>query len=224
MNTIIVGGGKVGYYLMKMLKAKGLSVIMIEKNQSSAEMISEDLDVEVILGDGTDLNILKESGIRECGMIAAVTGSDEENLVICQIAKVQFGVPKTIARINNPKNIDMFHRLGVDKAICSTKVIADLIEFETETDSVKIIQTFDLGAVVLVQIVVSADNNWTSKLIKNLDIPKDCVIVSIYRDCGVIYPRGDSVILQGDELLVVIDRDQIPRLRKLLRLRRIHHE
>jgi len=219
MKTIIVGGGKVGYYLLKTLKAKGLAVILIEKNQASAELISDELNVDVILGDGTDLNILKESGIQECGMIAAVTGSDEENLVICQIAKVQFGIAKTIARINNPKNIDMFQRLGVDKAICSTKVIADLIEFETETDSIKIIQTFDLGAMVLVQIAVTAETAWASKLIKNMDIPKDCVIVSIYRAGGVIYPRGDSIILPGDELLVVIDRDQIPRLRRALRFK-----
>jgi trk system potassium uptake protein TrkA len=216
MKTIVVGGGKVGFYLIKTLLSKKLDVILIEKNASSAYRISNELNIEVVHGDGTDLRVLKEAGIENCDVIAAVTGNDEENLVICQIAKVQYKVAKTLARVNNPKNITMFRQLGVDKAICSTKVIADLIEYEVETDYLRIIQTFDLGDMVLAEIMMFPACSWADKQIKTMPIPHDCVIVSIARDGNLIYPRGDTTILPADKVLIVIDKKNIPELRKIL--------
>jgi trk system potassium uptake protein TrkA len=216
MKTIIVGGGKVGFYLIKTLLRKNLDVILIEKSESSAYRISNELNIEVVHGDGTDLRVLKEAGIENCDVIAAVTGNDEENLVICQIAKVQYQVAKTLARVNNPKNITMFRQLGVDKAICSTKVIADLIEYEVETDYLKIIQAFDLGDMVLAELIVFSACSWASKTIKTMEIPHDCVIVSISRNGNLIYPRGDTTILLADKVLIVIDKNYIPQLRKVL--------
>jgi len=216
MKTIVVGGGKVGFYLIKTLMNRSLDVILVEKEEKSAFRISEELDLEVIHGDGTDPRILKEAGIESCEVIAAVTGNDEENLVICQIAKALFHVSKTLARVNNPKNIAMFRQLGVDKAICSTKVIADLIEYEVETDFLKIIQTFDLGEMVLAELIMFPTCSWASKQIKNMDIPPDCVIVSVSRNGDLIYPRGDTLILPGDKVLIVIDKNKVSHLRRIL--------
>jgi len=216
MKTIVVGGGKVGFYLIKTLLCKKLDVILIEKNESSAYRISNELNIEVIHGDGSDLRVLKDAGIENCNVIAAVTGNDEENLVICQIAKVQYKVAKTLARVNNPKNITMFHQLGVDKAICSTKVIADLIEYEVETDYLRIIQSFELGDMVLAEIMMFPDCSWSDKQIKAMVIPQDCVIVSISRNGDLIYPRGETTIRPGDRVLIVIDINNIPELRNIL--------
>jgi len=216
MKTIVVGGGKVGFYLVKTLLRQNIEFILIEKNETSAYRISNELNIEVVHGDGTDPRVLKEAGIENCDVVAAVTGNDEENLVICQIAKVQYRVAKTLARVNNPKNVTMFHQLGVDKAICSTKVIADLIEYEVETDYLRILQTFDMGEMVLAEIMMFPACSWTDKQIKEMNIPHDCVIVSISRNGDLIYPRGDTTILSADKVMIVIDKNNIPELRKIL--------
>lgn len=130
MNTVIIGGGKVGYYLFKTLRHKGVDVTLIEKNIKICRMVSEDLEGEIICGDGSDIDVLREVDINNNTIIVAVTGKDEENLVICQMAKIFFSVEKTIARINNPKNKEVFKLLGISNTICSTELISEVIEEE----------------------------------------------------------------------------------------------
>lgn len=127
MKIIIVGGGKVGYYLMKSMIESGNNVCLIESQKNLCEKIAEEFNDIVVWGDGTSLEVLYDAGIEQAEVVVAATGKDEENLTICQIAKLNFKVQKTIARINNPKNIQVFKALGVDKTVCSTEVIADLI-------------------------------------------------------------------------------------------------
>ncbi len=216
MKSLIVGGGKIGYYLLKTLKERNQKVTLIELDQGTCSEIADDLNADIIFGDGTDTDVLSDAGIEEAEIVAAVTGSDEENLVICQIAKVQFNVKKTIARINNPKNIHMFKALGVDKTVCSTEVIANLIEWEFEKDNVKIVQTFERGAMILAETVVNSDSIWCDKHVKELELPDECVIVSILRENQVVYPRGNTKIVNGDRVLVVLNSHVMPEFRKRL--------
>lgn len=134
MKAVIVGGGKVGYYLFKTLNKKRYDVVLIEKDKIICEKIADEIDGNIIWGDGSDIQVLEDAGIDKAEIVAAVTGKDEENLIICQIAKIDFNIKKTIARINNPKNIQVFKALGVDKTVCSTEVISNLIEDEFEND------------------------------------------------------------------------------------------
>ena len=145
MKSIIIGGGKIGSNLLKTLKERGYDVTLIEKNEEICRKIANDIEADIICGDGTDLDVLHDAGIKNADLLAAVTGKDEENLVICQIAKMEFQIKKSIARVNNPKNIAMFNALGVDQTVCSTEVIANLIEYEFDRDICKIVQTFDRG-------------------------------------------------------------------------------
>jgi trk system potassium uptake protein TrkA len=145
MKAVIVGGGKVGYYLFKTLKQKGYEAVIIERERDLCLRIAEELEGEIICGDGSEIEVLKDAGIDEAEIVAAVTGKDEENLVICQMVKLNFNVGKTIARINNPKNRPIFKELGVDKTVCSTEVIASLIEGEFDCEEVKIVQTLERG-------------------------------------------------------------------------------
>ncbi len=214
MKAIIVGGGKVGYYLVKTLNEKGVDITLIEKDPLTAQRISEELNIEVQCGDGSDIDVLNDAGIQRVELVAAVTGSDEENLVVCQIAKASFNVTKTIARINNPKNVEMFKALGVDKTVCSTEVIADLIEYEVDNDSVRIVQTFEMGSMVLAEVHILPNSKWLDLPIKAINLPLDCVVVSIVRHGKVIYPRGDSMLLLNDEVLVVTDKESMQTLRK----------
>jgi trk system potassium uptake protein len=128
MKAIIVGGGKVGYYLFKTLRENRCDVVLVERKEALCKKISEELDGEIICGDGSDLEVLKDADIRRAEVVAAVTGKDEENLVICQMAKMNFNVKKTIARINDPKNGPIFKALGVDEIVCNTEAISNLIE------------------------------------------------------------------------------------------------
>ena len=138
MASIIIGGGKIGYYLLKTLLERGVDSVLIERDSAVCSRIANDLDVTVICGDGTDIRVLSDAGIADAEIVAAVTGTDEENLVICEIAKTSFSVPKTFARVNNPKNIAMFKALGIDRSICSTEVIANLIESELDLSLIHI--------------------------------------------------------------------------------------
>jgi trk system potassium uptake protein TrkA len=212
MKTIIIGGGKVGYNLLKTLKRRDYEVTLIERDMSTCTKIAEDFETDVIWGDGTNLDVLMDAGIEEAEIIAAVTGSDEENLVICQIAKISFNAQKTIARINNPHNIDMFKKLGIDNAVCSTEVIANLIEYAFDQDDYRVISTLEGGLMIISELVIRANNKWSNKLVKDLDIPKECVLVSIIRGETVIYPRGDTRILDNDKVIVITNKSVLSSL------------
>ncbi len=216
MKALVIGGGKVGYFLVKTLLDHGTKVTLIEKDRERAGLISKELNIEVLCGDGSNIQILRDAGIQNCEIVAAVTGSDEENLVICQIVKVSFGKSKTIARINNPKNIKMFKALGVDKTVCSTEVIANLINLEMTRDKVKIVQSFENGTMVLAEVIVELKHAWINKLIRNLKIPDDLVLISIIRQDEIVYPKGDTQILDKDIVMVVGDRSTIEQLRESL--------
>ncbi len=208
MRTIVVGGGKVGYYLVKALKEKKHQVVLIEKDMEICEKIAEELEVDVICGDGSDVEVLKDAGIDEAEVVAAVTGKDEENLVICQMAKVNFNINETIARINNPKNIAIFEALGVDKTVCSTQVICNLVEGEFNSEPLKIIESINKGEMILVEAKIDKDSAWKDKSIGQLNIPKECLILSIVRSEKVIFPRGSVDIKEGDKVLIITNTDK----------------
>ena len=218
MASIIIGGGKIGYYLLKTLLERGVDSVLIERDSAVCSRIANDLDVTVICGDGTDIRVLTDAGIAEAEIVAAVTGTDEENLVICEIAKTSFSVPKTFARVNNPKNIAMFKALGIDRSVCSTEVIANLIESELDRDDYHVIQTFERGELILAEAFITDKSPWHNQKIKNLDLPDECVITSIFRGDKIIFPRGDSDILSGDKVLIITNQIMLAKLRK-----HVHH-
>lgn len=203
MESIIIGGGKIGYNLLKTLKERNYQVTLVERNKDTCLKIADELDADVICGDGTDLEVLNDAGISNAEVVAAVTGTDEENMVICQIAKLSFNVKKTIARVNNPKNIAMFKALGIDRIVCSTEVIADMIGYELDKDDYRIIQTLQRGQMVLVETTINKKNPWCNYSIKDLNLPSECVIISVLHGDEIIYPRGDTQILENDKVLFI---------------------
>lgn len=216
MKAVIVGGGKVGYYLFKTLREKHYDVVLVEREIDICNKIAEELDGEVICGDGTDPEVLKDVDIERAEVVAAVTGKDEENLVICQMAKINFNVNKTIARINNPKNRPIFKALGVDKTVCSTEVISNLIEGAIGSEEIKSVQILDRGEIVLLEIEITKKSPWNNKVIKNLEMPEECVIVSIIRNDRVVYPRGHIEIKQEDRVLLVTSFNKKKLLEKII--------
>lgn len=208
MKAIIVGGGKVGYYLLKTLHDKYFDLVLIEQSKELCDKIAEELDVEIICGDGSNIDVLEDAGIEDAEIIAAVTGKDEENLVICQMAKINFNIKNTIARINNPKNRPIFKALGVDKTVCSTEVIANLIEGEFASQRLKIVQTIERGKGLIVETVVQENFICCNKTVSELILPDECVIVSLIRNDKILFPRGNAMILSGDKLLMVTNAEK----------------
>ncbi|MDF2611894.1 MAG: trkA1 [Lachnospiraceae bacterium] len=206
MKTIIIGGGKVGYNLFKTLRERDYNVALIERDKETSLRIAEDFNTDVILGDGTNMEVLIDAGIEEAEIVAAVTGSDEENLVICQIAKLTFNTQKTIARVNNPKNTIMFKNLGIDDTVCSTEVIANLIEFSLDKEDYRIISILERGSMVLAELNMKKKTPWSNKFVKDLVLPTECVLVSILRGENVIYPRGDTRIHVNDKVVIITNK------------------
>ena len=219
MKAIIIGGGKIGYHLLKTLSGSRYEVTLVERKRDVCEKIAGEVEADIICGDGTDLEILKEAGIEEANVIAAVTGTDEENLVICQIAKINFDIARTITRVNNPKNIEMFKKLGVDKIVCSTQVIANLIEYEFDKENFKVIQALERGSMLLVEILIEKQTPWRNCLIRDMDLPHESVIVSVLRGDNVIFPKGDTQVLFGDKILMITNRNTISDLNRRLRIK-----
>ncbi len=209
MKVIIIGGGKVGFYLAKNLMNRKHEVTIIEKSKELCNLMSKKVDIDIIHGDGTDIDVLKDADIDIADVVVAATGKDEENLVICEVAKENFNIQETIARVNNPKNQDVFKMLAVDKTVCSTEVISNLIDWEFESEQIRILQIFERGNMVLIEVHINKNISWCNKFIKDIFMPMEFVIVYIYRNSQVIYPKGDLLIKDGDKVVIVTDSTNI---------------
>lgn len=217
MYIIIVGGGKVGYYLAKTLAQLRYKITVLETNRDLCMNIvnaTSDLGVNVINGDGTNMNFLKDADIESADALIAVTGRDQDNLIVCQIAKKEFNIKKTIARVNNPKNIKIFEKLGVDSAVSSTATIVDIIEREVFISDLKSVMT--IGNLIINEIKLKPGFHSINKQIKDLELPKDCILISIIRDSNVMIPNGSSVLMSGDEIIAVSKKGDEIKLEKAL--------
>lgn len=203
MRIVIAGGGKVGYYLVKTLLPFDHKITVIDPAKDTCIRVSNDLSVLTVHGDATNLNIMQEAEIEHADIFIAVTGNDETNLISCQLAKGYFNVSKTISRVNNPKNITVFERLGVDNAISSTSIIAELIEQEIDFSGIKTLMKLKSGKVSLTEIILPPTSPVRDKALKDIKIPRDCVLISILRDDEVIIPNGFTVLKSGDFIFAV---------------------
>jgi len=201
MYIVIAGGGKIGYYLVKTLQQYNHKIAVIERQKDLCEKIANQLNVCVVNGDGTNIDHLTECMVNKADTFIAVTGKDEDNLIACQLAKRNFGVKRTIARVNNPKNIAVFEKLGVDIAVSSTSVIADLIEQEVDFSGMKTLMKLKDGKIALSEIIITKTSPVRNKSLKEINIPKDCVLISVIREDSVIIPNGETVLLEGDYII-----------------------
>ncbi len=203
MKVVIVGGGKVGYYLSKAMVERGHDVRLIEKERAVCEHIANELDIIVICGDGTSIEMLEQAGTHDADCFIAVSGNDEDNLIACQLAKAKFNVKKTIARSNNPKNIEIMAKLGIDIPISSTGIITNLIEHEISVSGIKYIASIIEGQAELYEIQLKENSGCHNAKISSIDLPKTCSITAIIRKDKVIIPRGDTVLKGGDTVIVL---------------------
>jgi len=218
MYIVVVGGGRVGYYLVKTLLNEGHEVVIVEKNPAFCKIINCELGGVCIRGDGCEASILAEVGTGRADMFIAVTGDDEDNLVACQVARHKFNVPRTIARIRNPQNEVIFKTLGIDVTVSSTSVILEHIQEELPTHPLTHLLAIRDQGLEIVEVRVSPESTAVGKRIRELRLPEgtDFALVIPQSDRPFV-PNPDTVIQPHDRLVAIVNPAVEEELRDILR-------
>jgi trk system potassium uptake protein TrkA len=214
--VLVVGGGKVGYYLTKELLEAGHEVVLMEKDRARASQIADEIGSIVVANDGCEGKYLGEAGCSRADIVAAVTGDDEDNLVICQMAKHHFDVPRTIARVNNPKNEELFRHLGVDEIISPTRMVLGSIEQDIPVHELLHLAALGDNELEIIEAHLEDGAPAVGRTISELAVPEGCSLFAVVRD-GVATPlRADTVLAVGDKVIAIGRADCEAQLRDQL--------
>ena len=218
MYIIVVGGGRLGYYLTKALLSEGHEVLIVEKNATICQNINDELGSVCIRGDGCEAATLAEIGTARADMLIAVTGDDEDNLVACQVAKHKFNVPRTIARVRNPKNETIFKKLGIDVTVSSTNIILENIEAEVLTHPLTHLLTIRDKGLEIVEVKIPPDSTTVGKPVKELSLPQGSRLALIIpKEHKPRVPTSDTILRDGDRVIAVTTPESEEELRAALR-------
>ncbi len=215
MYVIVVGGGKVGYYLTKQLLTEGHEVLLLEKDRRRQAMLAEQMGEIVVQGDGCEVRLMAEVGFGRADVIVAVTGDDEDNLVICQMAKKKFQAPRTVARVNDPNNLTLFERLGIDTTVSSTQIIFNLLDQQIEPGEVIPLGALKNGNIEVVTITVSERSPVLGRTVQDLPLPGNALVISIVRRDNALLPQGDIRFEAGDTAIAMVAADQELQLHRV---------
>jgi len=202
MKVLIIGGGKPVYFLCRTFLAKGHGVTVINRNQQECVQMARRLKVTVLQGDGSDPAILEEAGAHGTDAVLAVTPNDQDNLAVCQLACMEYGVPRTVALVNDPDNEAVFQKLGVS-AFSTTRTIASMIEQRTALDDITNLIPVGEGKVNITEIKLPADSPVIGKTLRDLGLPADSLIAVVLRNGDAIVPRGDTTLRTGDRVVLI---------------------
>jgi trk system potassium uptake protein len=218
MFVLIVGGGKVGSHLAALLMSEGYRVKVVEMRRDHVQILKTDLPAEIVVsGDGTDPDVLESAGIRQANVVAAVTGADETNLVIASLARFEFGVPRVIGRVNNPKNAWLYNTtMGVDVSLSQADLMAHLIAEEMSLGDMMTLMKLMRGQFSLVQEKVHPASAAVNKPISLLKLPDQCVLVAVIRKGTLLLPKGDTVLQEADEVLALVKSTELSQFNALL--------
>lgn len=206
MFVLIVGAGKVGLNTARQLQQLDHEVAVIERRRTRYDLLVDELEEALIFGDGTEMWVLEKAGIARADMVVAVTGDDEDNVIIAQIAKLKFATPKVVARVNNPFNQPMFDLLGVDATVCATTAMLRLILHELPVH--KFVPLFSLRRenLEVVELEVSENSPFANAYVQDIALPEGVLLAAIIRAGHALPARGSSEILPGDYVLCVLPR------------------
>ena len=215
--VIVIGGGKVGFHLAQHLINLDYEVTLVEKDPVRAGWIEQQLGtVSVMVGDGDEMAFLGTTGVERAGVLIAATGEDEDNLVVCQLARQRFNVARTIARVNSPTNVPLFSALGIDAPVSATELLVGMIESElTGNDMIKGINLRGSGA-ALVDIAVPNSSRYINQRVDALTMPAGEQLVCIIRDGKPVIPHPAEVVRAGDEFIVYSAQMDVEALRGAL--------
>lgn len=210
MNIVLVGGRRKIDFLAKSLLAKKHKITLIHDDEKFCKYLARTHDAPVICGDGSKPYILEDANIQGADIVIALTQKDADNLVICQLAKRVHGVKRAFATVNNPKNVEVFKRLGINTAISSTYIVAGIIEQMAAIDEVCNLMPLEQGIVVMMEIVVRGNYPICGKPLAEIGIPEQAIIGCIIRGVNSIVPKGKTRI-QADDKLIILSPPQVQR-------------
>jgi trk system potassium uptake protein TrkA len=205
MYVIIVGAGKVGWNLARELLEKGNEVTLIENSRERYLTVEQELEHNVHYGDASELWVLERAGISRADMVIAVTGDDEDNILICQVAKEKYLVDRIIARVNNPRNREHFELLGIKPLVSATDLILRLIEHEVPEYGLVHLLDLPEQRLEIIEMLLQEDSKATGQRVGDLEMPEGSLLISVLREGSGFVPNADTVLQAGDEILAVLD-------------------
>jgi trk system potassium uptake protein TrkA len=217
MYVVVCGGGKVGTAATRALLRMGHEVTLVEQRRERFDLLVEEFEDQVLLGDATELHVLERAGLaRPPDLVVAVTGDDEDNIVICQLAREGYGVPKTIARVNDPRNQEHFDLLGIAPTISAVRAIIGLVEHEVpEHELVHLLQLAREG-LEIVEVAVDSGTPAAGRRVEELRMPDGCRLISVLRDGKAEIAVGSTELRPGDQVLAIIEEGKEDALRRVL--------
>jgi trk system potassium uptake protein TrkA len=220
MKVVIAGGGSVGKFIAESLHAGGHDVLIVDNDATvvtRAIAANEPVGVPWMKADACEVSRLAEAGVDSADVVAAVTGDDEDNLVVSLLAKQEFGVPRVVARVNNPKNEWMFNASwGVDVAVSTPHLLTALVEEAVSVGSFVRLLSFEGGRARLAEVTLAEGSAAVEKEIVELGLPRDSTVVAVLRNERVVVPLGDTVVHAGDEVLVLVTDESEAEVRRIL--------
>ena len=205
MYVIIAGGGKVGWNLARELIARDCEVTLIESNHERFRAIEEELEHSVQFGDASEIWVLERAGIQRADLVVAVTGDDEDNILICQMAKDKYDCQRIVARANNPRNLPTFRLLGIQPAVSATDLILRLIEHEVPEYGLVHLLALEEEHLEIIELEVPATAEAAGKRVQDLDLPDGALVISIIRGNNGFVPKADTMIEVADTVMLILD-------------------
>lgn len=218
MRVVVMGAGKVGFYLAKTLLEHGHTPLVIERDPERCRWAADELGIPVTCGDGSAADTLQAAGARDADAIVTATGADQTNLIACQTARRVFGVKRTLSRVNDPGNLKVMKRLGVDVPVSSTDILAQTLEREVDASAIQSLISLNRGEATISQFILPEDSPLDGEMVKDLRLPAECVLISVTRQGKLIIPRGPTKLQSGDKVLVLVGADAAHELMEALHL------
>ena len=216
MYILIAGGGKVGRNLTKDLLAMGHEVTVIEQRADRYHSLEEEFEHVVQHGDATELHVLERCGVRRAGLVVAVTGDDEDNIIVCQVARDGYGVERTVARVNDPRNQEAFDLLGISPTVCATTSIMSLIEHELPNHELVKLLSLRREQLEITEIQLAEDSPSAGRLVREVDLPDGARLISVMRGGEAEIAVGETRLEPGDQVLAILKPGLEPEVRRAL--------
>ncbi len=216
MYILIAGGGKVGRNLTKDLLAMGHEVTVIERRADRYHSLEEEFEHVVQHGDATELHVLERCGVRRAGLVVAVTGDDEDNIIVCQVARDGYGVERTVARVNDPRNQEAFDLLGISPTVCATTSIMALIEHELPNHELVKLLSLRREQLEITEIQLQDDSPSAGRLVREVDLPDGARLISVMRGGEAEIAVGETRLEPGDQVLAILKPGLEPAVRRAL--------
>ncbi len=216
MYILIAGGGKVGRNLTKDLLAMGHEVTVIERRADRYHSLEEEFEHVVQHGDATELHVLERCGVRRAGLVVAVTGDDEDNIIVCQVARDGYGVERTVARVNDPRNQEAFDLLGISPTVCATTSIMALIEHELPNHELVKLLSLRREQLEITEIQLQDDSPSAGRLVREVDLPAGARLISVMRGGEAEIAVGETRLEPGDQVLAILKPGLEPAVRRAL--------